>query len=150
MLALRAGGGTAFGRRFASIAYSVGGFPDGDLFDLALTNPAVLRGYPEGVAAGRHAAWANAELRLPLAHPQGGWRTAPLFLRHLHGSLFADAAHAWNATLRLGDVRASAGAALGADTVVGHGLPLTGLVGVAHGFGRQGETRGFFRLGLAF
>ena len=150
VLALRAGGGTAFGRRFASIAYSVGGFPDGDLFDLALTNPAVLRGYPEGVAAGRHAAWANAELRLPLAHPQGGWRTAPLFLRHLHGSLFADAAHAWNATLRLGDVRASAGAALGADTVVGHGLPLTGLVGVAHGFGRQGETRGFFRLGLAF
>jgi hypothetical protein len=150
VLALRAGGGTAFGRRFAALAYSVGGFPDGELFDLGLTNPAVLRGYPDAVASGRHAVWGNAELRLPLLHPQGGWRTAPLFLRHVHAAVFADAAHAWNGALRASDVSTSAGLALGTDAFVGHGLPLTASVGLARGFGNFGETRAYVRLGLAF
>ncbi len=150
VLALRAGGGTAFGRRLTSIAFAVGGFPDGDLFDLALTNPAVLRGYPEGVAAGRHVSYANAEWRFPLLHPQTGWRSEPVFLRHLHGSVFVDAAHAWSGALRLGEARTAAGVALGSDVFVANGLPLTATLGVAHGFDRFGDTRAYFRLGLSF
>ncbi len=150
VLALRAGGGTALGDDFRRIAWSIGGFSDGSLFDLALTNPGVLRGYPDGVAVGGHVAYANAELRLPLGHPQGSWRTLPVFLRHLHVTLFADAGHAWNGGLRVGDVRTAAGAALGADTLAAGALPLTFSVGVARGFARLGETRAYFRLGLAF
>lgn len=150
VLALRAGGGTTLGRPGFLSSYAIGGFPDGDIFDLALTNPAVLRGYPDRVAEGRRLAYGSAEYRFPLWHPQGGWRTAPVFLRHVHAALFADAAHVWNDTLRLADLRSAAGVALGTDTVLGHGLPLTATVGVARGFARSGETRAYFRLGLAF
>jgi hypothetical protein len=48
------------------------------------------------------------------------------------------------------DVKTGAGAALGADLVLGHGLPLTAVVGVARGFAERGETRAYFRVGLAF
>jgi hypothetical protein len=39
---------------------------------------------------------------------------------------------------------------LGADTYLGHRLPLTGVVGVARGLNSGGETEVYFRLGLAF
>ena len=38
----------------------------------------------------------------------------------------------------------------GADLTVGHALPLTVSVGVARGFAERGETRAYFRTGLAF
>jgi hypothetical protein len=39
---------------------------------------------------------------------------------------------------------------LGADVNLGHGLPLTATVGLAHGLAEKGETKAYFRLGLAF
>jgi hypothetical protein len=155
-LALRLGGGTTFGRPAFTRSYSVGGFPDGSLFDVVGTNHSVLRGYPQDGGArapefsGRRFAHANAEYRFPLAHPQRGWRTLPLFVRHLHAAVFADAAHAWTGSFRLGDVRTGAGLALGTDVYLGHGLPLTGTVGVARGFGDGGDTRVYLTAGLAF
>jgi len=41
-------------------------------------------------------------------------------------------------------------AALGADLTLGHALPLTLSVGLARGFAARGETRAYFRAGLAF
>jgi hypothetical protein len=155
-LALRLGGGTTFGRPSFRRSFSVGGFPDGSLFDVVGTNHSVLRGYAQDGGArvaefsGRRFAHANAEYRFALAHPQHGWRTVPLFVRHLHASVFADAAHAWTERFRLEDVRTGAGLALGTDVYLGHGLPLTGTVGVARGFGTGGETRVYFLAGLAF
>ena len=114
------------------------------------TNHAVLRGYEDDVAAGRHYLAANAELRLPLSHPQRGLRLLPLFVRHLHATLFADAAHAWNGKLQGEDVRTSVGAALGADVVLAHNLPLTATWGVAQPLRAGSKGRVYFRLGLAF
>jgi hypothetical protein len=155
-LALRLGGGTTFGRPSFRRSFSVGGFPDGSLFDVVGTNHSVLRGYPQDGGArvaefsGRRFAHANAEYRFPLLYPQHGWRTLPLFVRHLHASVFADVAHAWTQQFRLGDVRTGAGVALGADVFVGHGLPLTTTAGVARGFATGGETRFYLLAGLAF
>lgn len=149
-LALRAGGGTTIGRPAFRRAFTVGGFPDGGPFDVVATNPAVLRGYADDAFAGRRVLYANAEYRHPLAHPQRGFRSLPLFVRHLHVSAFVDAAHAWTGTLRLGDVKTAAGAALGADVMVGHALPLTITAGLAQGLSSRGETRGYFRAGLSF
>jgi len=73
-----------------------------------------------------------------------------VFVRHLHGTVFADAGHAWSGDFRWSDVKTAAGAAVGADVFVGHGLPLTLTAGVARGFADRGETRGYFRAGLAF
>ena len=71
-------------------------------------------------------------------------------LRHLHGAVFADVGHAWTGELKLGDVKTGLGAALGADTFLGHGLPFTGVLGVARGLADRGETNVYFRVGLAF
>jgi hypothetical protein len=114
------------------------------------TGHSVLRGWDEGVAHGRRFAHANAELRFPLFHPQRGWRTLPLFVRHLHGAVFADAAHAWSGRFELRDVRASIGAAAGADVVAFHGLPLTATLGVAQPLRRGDGASAYVRLGLAF
>jgi len=74
----------------------------------------------------------------------------PVFLRHLHGTVFFDAAHAWTGRFRLRDVKTAAGAGLGMDTTLSHRLPLTGMVWVARGLDEGGETRVYLRLGLSF
>jgi outer membrane protein assembly factor BamA len=155
-LALRLGAGMTLGRRSFRRSYSVGGFPDGSLFDVVRTNHSVLRGYPQNGGAlrdaftGRSFVNANLEYRVPLAHPQRGWRSLPVFVRHLHGAVFADVGHAWTGTFRLGDVKTAAGVALGTDAWIGHALPLTGVVGLARGFADGGETTVYVRLGLSY
>ncbi|HUG55368.1 MAG TPA: hypothetical protein VMR21_17300 [Vicinamibacteria bacterium] len=149
-LAVRVAGGLTVGRPAFERSFSVGGFPDGALFDVVGTNHAVLRGYPSGAFMGRRFADLNLEYRFPLAHPQRGYRLLPVFVRHLHATAFADAAHAWSGRFRMADVKTAAGAALGADVVLGHALPVTFTAGVAHGFADRGDTRAYFRAGLAF
>lgn len=150
VLALRAAGGTTWGSPSFRRSFAVGGFADSGWFDVARSNAAVLRGYPEDAFTGRRFAAAGAEYRLPLGHPQRGWRLLPVFVRHLHAQVFADAAHTWSGRARLRDAKTGVGAGLGADVVVGHGLPLTGVVSLARGLADGGETRVDFRLGLAF
>jgi hypothetical protein len=131
-------------------SFALGGFPDNDLADLELTNRGVLRGYAQDRFRGRHLAAASVELRLPLAHPQRGWRSFPIFLRHVHAALFADAGEAWTGTFAARDVKVGVGAALGGDFVVFHVVPLTGTVGVARGLAAEGETKVYVRAGLSF
>jgi Tol biopolymer transport system component len=149
-LALRAGGGFTSGQPAFQRSFTVGGFPDSSLFDLVRTNVAVLRGYPDNAFTGRSFAQANLEYRIPLSGLQRGWRSFPVFIRHLHGTLFLDAAHAWTGPFQLRDVKTAAGAGLGIDSYLSHRLPLTGMVWLARGFNRGGETKAYFRLGLAF
>jgi outer membrane protein assembly factor BamA len=149
-LALRVGGGTTRGEPSFQRSFAVGGFPDGSLFDVVQTNHSVLRGYAQDAFRGRRFAHANAEYRFPLAHPQRGYRTLPVFLRHLHGAVFADAAHAWSGAFHLGDVRVGTGAAVGVDLSAGPGLLFTLTAGIAHGFSDPRSARTYFRTGLAF
>ncbi len=150
VLALRAQGGTTWGEPDFERSFAVGGYPDNGLFDLVRTNLAVLRGYPDDAFTGRRFLAANAEYRFPLFSPQRGWRSLPVFLRHLRGTLFVDAAHAWSDGFRLEDVKTAAGASLGVDTTLGYALPFTAELAVAHGFDALGETKLSFRMGLAF
>jgi Tol biopolymer transport system component len=149
-LALRLGAGATVGAPEFRRSFAVGGFPDGGSFDVVAPNFAVLRGYPDDAFRGRHFAVANAEWRIPLAHPQRGWRSLPAFARHLHAAVFVDAASAWNGSFRVADVKTGVGAALGADFIFGHALPLTLTAGVGRGLSTGGETRGYFQAGLAF
>ena len=64
--------------------------------------------------------------------------------------MFFDAAHAWSGDFRLEDVKTAAGASLGLDTAIGFTLPLRAEVSLAHGFREQGDTRVYFRFGMAF
>jgi outer membrane protein assembly factor BamA len=150
VLAVRGQGGFTLGEPRFRRTFAVGGFADSNLFDLQRTNLSVLRGYADDAFTGRSFVSGNLEYRVPLHSLQRGFRTLPLFIRHLHASLFVDAAHAWNGEFRWSDVKPGIGAALGTDTYIGHRLPLTAVVGLGHGLARAGDTRGYFRIGLAF
>jgi Tol biopolymer transport system component len=150
VLALRAGGGNTWGEPQFERSFAVGGYPDASLFDVVRTNEAVLRGYPDNAFTGRRYAAFNAEYRFPLFSPQRGWRSLPLFLRHFRGTVFFDAAHAWSGSFRLSEVKTAAGAALGLDSAIGYTLPLRAELSVAHGFRERGDTRVYFKFGLAF
>ncbi len=149
-LSLRLGGGTTFGRPGFQDAFRLGGFPDGSLFDVAGTNVSVLRGYGDDAFHGRSVVHANAEYRLPLAHPQQGYRSFPVFVRHIHASAFVDVGEAWSESFEAGNLKPGVGVSLGADFVVGHRLPLTGIVSLARGLASRGETQVYARLGLPF
>ena len=55
----------------------------------------LLRGFPANTFAGTHVALINGEYRWPIARPQRGVGTWPLFLHSLHGAAFVDLGHAW-------------------------------------------------------
>jgi Tol biopolymer transport system component len=150
VLALRAGAGTTWGEPGFQRSFAVGGYPDASLFDIVRTNEAVLRGYPDDAFTGRRFATLNAEYRFPLFSPQRGYRSLPVFLRHLRGSVFFDAAGAWSGSLGSSDLKTGAGAALGLDSAIGFVLPLRAELAVAHGFQEQGDTRVYFKFGFAF
>jgi Tol biopolymer transport system component len=150
VLALRAGAGTTYGEETFERSFAVGGYPDASLIDIVRTNNAVLRGYPDNAFTGRRYAGFNAEYRFPLFSPQRGWRSLPVFLRHFSGTVFFDAANAWTGPFHAADVKTSAGASLGLDSAVGFVLPLSAELTVAHGFDAQGDTKVYFRFGLAF
>jgi Tol biopolymer transport system component len=150
VLAVRLGGGLTQGEPGFMRSYAVGGYPDASLFDVVRTNPAVLRGYPDNAFTGRSFVALNAEYRVPLGSPQRGWRSLPVFLRHLRGTLFFDAAHAWTGDFRLEEMKTAVGASLGVDTAVAFAVPFTFELSVARGFQEKGDTKAYFRLGLAF
>lgn len=150
VLAVLLAGGTTFGRPGFLRSFEVGGFPDGSLLDVVRTNLGVLRGYEDGAFTGRRFLSGSLEYRLPLGHPQRGFWSLPVFVRHLHAAAFVDAATAWSGDFDLDDVKTSAGVTLGADLMVFHAVPLTLTGGVAQGFAREGETRFYFRTGLSF
>jgi Tol biopolymer transport system component len=150
VLALRVGGGTTWGEEQFERSFAVGGYPDASLFDIVRTNNAVLRGYPDNAFTGRRYGAFNAEYRFPLFSPQRGWRSLPLFLRHFRGTVFFDAAHAWTGEFRAEDVKTAAGASLGLESAIGFALPLSAELTVARGFDDQGDTKVYFRFGLAF
>ncbi|HXK10008.1 MAG TPA: BamA/TamA family outer membrane protein [Vicinamibacteria bacterium] len=150
VLALRAGGGTTWGEPQFTRSFAVGGYGDVGLFDIVRSNDAVLRGYPDNAFTGRSYAAVNAEYRFPLFSPQRGWRSLPVFLRHFRGTVFFDAANAWSGTFRVADLKTSAGASVGLDSAIGFALPLTAELSLARGFDEKGDTKVYFRFGLAF
>jgi Tol biopolymer transport system component len=154
VLASRIGAGTTLGEPQRQDSFAIGGYPEASLLDVFRTNPAVLRGYPSDAFEGRSFAAANLEYRFPIFSPQRGWRSLPVFLRHLRGAVFVDAAEVWgnndSDAFRLGDVKTSAGASLGLDTAIGFSLPTTAELSVAHGFAARGDTRVYLRFALAF
>jgi Tol biopolymer transport system component len=148
VLAARLGIGTSYGRPRLQ-PFSVGGYSDSALFDPG-ANLSLLRGYPNDAFTGRRFASANVEYRFPLFSPQRGWRSLPVFLRHLRGTVFADAGNAWSGSFRARDLKTAAGASVGVDTALGYALPATAELVVAHGFDAKGDTRVYLRFGLAF
>jgi hypothetical protein len=142
--------GDASGRRRFSAA---GSGPAEPRFDFDRASIGLLRGLDADAAVGTHAAVVNLDLRVPLLRVQRGAGTLPIFVRALHGAVFADAGHAWDQSFRLADARWSTGVELAADTVIVYGLPVTLTAGAArtHDPSSGRDRAAFFaRLGYAF
>ncbi len=155
VLALRAAGGISAGPRSLGRTFRLGGaMPNADALDFGRGAFSLLRGFPLDRFAGRRIVVANADYRFPLAWIERGRGTWPVFVRTLHGSVFADAGHAWTSGFQLSDLKVAAGVELSTDVVLGYGLPITLTAGVARGHDGAGRvpatTTGYVRIGRAF
>jgi len=153
--AVRVAGGASTGDPTVGRTFLLGGSsPSGGVVDFGAGAFDLLRGFRDNTFAGSHVALLNAEYRWPIARPQRGIGTWPIFLHSLHAAAFADAGHAWTRTFRAREIKTSAGAELSADVVAGYFSRFTVSAGAAWGHDGSGVVRdqvtGYFRLGRAF
>jgi hypothetical protein len=149
VLALRLAGGIGRGSLGGRAPFRLGGVSAPDPLAAVLLGTTgssdQLRGYESGRLRGNAFVLANFELRVPIAAPQAGRSTWPVFLRRVHGALFVDAGDAFETgdepgfdvhPFRWDAIRFGAGAELRAETFIAYYLPLEVRLGVAHGLGR--------------
>jgi hypothetical protein len=131
-----------------------GGAGAGGVIDFGRNAISLLRGFGTNTFAGSHVALINADYRFPIARPQRGYGTWPLFLHTIHGTLFADAGHTWTREFRSDAVKTSFGAEVAARIVGGYFYPFNVVAGAAlgrDGSGTVGDRTTFYvRLGYAF
>ena len=132
VLAVRAATAVAWGAIDARRVFSASGpGPAVAALDFGRDAIGLLRGFGADAMLGSRAAVINADIRFPIARPQRGIGSWPVFFRALHGAAFVDAGHAWDGGFRVRDVRTSAGGEISLDAVLGHYLPLTFTTGAA-------------------
>jgi hypothetical protein len=152
VIAARLAGATTWGEQRVRRIYSAAGSgPQPLQFEFGSDAIGLLRGLDESDEQNFHAAVANLDYRFPLLRVQRGAGTLPIFLRTIHGALFADAGNAWRESFRWHDVRASTGGELSMDVVLGYVLPVTFTAGASWVFdGAGGHAAAFARIGRAF
>jgi len=155
VVAVRVGGGASTGDPTVGRTFLLGGDEAAaEVSDFGSSAFSLLRGFGRNTFAGSHVAVANAEYRWPIARPQRGVGTWPIFVHSIHGAVFADAGHAWTRSFRAGAIKTSAGAQLSADIVAGYFAPFTASVGAAWGRDGSGVVADrvtvYFRIGRAF
>jgi WD40 repeat protein len=154
VLAGRLGAAAGWGPRGARRVFSAAGpGPSYPVFDFGRDTIGLLRGFAPGDIVGSRAAVGNLDLRFPLARPQRGLGSWPVFFQELHAAVFVDAGHAWDAAVRPADLRTSTGGELSLDVVILHYVPLTLVAGAAWTRDPAADRshRAFFgRLGYAF
>ncbi len=154
VVAVRGGFGVSNGDATAAPLFRLGGpGPEGGTLHFDSDALSLLRAFPIDSFAGSHVALVNAEYRWPLARPQRGWGTFPLFLHTVHAALGADAGHTWTGRYLSSEAKTSAGGELLFDLVAGYRYPITLAVGAAFGRDHASATTGsslYLRLGGAF
>ena len=149
VLATRLSGAISHGSLGGEPPFSLGGIPPTDLLSLtplqSFSPSDQLRGYPSGLFEGNGTVSASVELRFPLFAPELGYSTWPVFLRRVHGALFADFGEAFVQGTERGysgpdfhwkRLRAGAGAELRLETALAYWLLTDIRLGVARGLGK--------------
>jgi hypothetical protein len=149
LAAARSQGDARVGREFSA----AGSGPQSGGFDIGLDAVGLLRGFDRDDLSGRSVAVANVDYRFPIAWPQRGRGTLPVFLRSLHGALFVDAARVWDGRFESSDIRRSVGGEISFDVVFLGSFPATIATGAAWRHDPSGAREGaalFMRVGRAF
>ncbi|MBI2833603.1 MAG: hypothetical protein HYX76_04165, partial [Acidobacteria bacterium] len=155
VLAVRGGAGFASGDRDVRRRFTAAGNgPKRAVLDFDSDAIGLLRGFHERDIVGDRAAVLNVDYRVPLVRIERGHGTWPLFLRTIHGSLFADVGNAWFGRSPWRALKSAIGAELSLDAVVGYYSPTTFAAGVAWRHDRSGQLAGgpavYARIGRAF
>ena len=155
VVALRVAGGASFGDANLRRTFHLGGaLPNVPVIDFGSNAISLLRGFGSDTFAGTRIALLNAEYRWPLARPQRGAGTWPLFLHTVYAAAFADTGQTWTRRFDPAQIKASAGVELSGSFVVGYHFPIAATVGVAHGHDGSGTVPDawtiYLRLGHAF
>jgi WD40-like Beta Propeller Repeat len=155
VIAVRAAGGVSSGDPTVGRTFLLGGAgPDLSVTDFGNDAISLLRGFAADSFAGSHVALINADYRWPLARPQRGHGTWPLFLHTLHGAAFVDAGNTWMRSFDAESIKTSIGAEFSGNLIIGFYFPLTATAGVAWGHDGSGVVRdgaiGYFRAGISF
>jgi hypothetical protein len=155
VLALRASGGVSDGDPTVGRTFRLGGDrATGSVVDFGSSAFSLLRGFAPNTSAGTRVALVNAEYRWPIARPQRGLGTWPLFIHSVHAAVFADAGHAWTRAFDAGAIKTSAGAELSTDMIAGYFAPFTITIGAAVGHDGRGlvgdRVTAYFRVGKGF
>ena len=165
VLALRGVAGATLGTTVPQRTFRIGG-PYGDNPYVSLPDRYyALRGYPTSSIRGDHLYLGTVEYRLPLVYIERGLWTAPLWLRSIALSIFAEAGQAFLTEDYSGydgsadgfvafwaNTRPAVGAELIGDVVVGWGALITGRIGYGLGLGSGAYPGGHFyaQLGASF
>jgi Tol biopolymer transport system component len=148
VLLARVFGGTSEGDVIPQRAFQLGGDNPGNTTIPVDTEIVYLRGYPVNAFRGRKAALASLEYRFPVRNIESGFGTVPVFLRRLHGALFAEAGNAWDGSFRSSDFKRAIGGELRLDTTLAYYLPITFRFVVAKGLDDKGESFAYISLWL--
>jgi len=155
VLAARGGYGAATGDASVRRQFYLGGTSSaGSLLDFGSNEFRMLRGFDDQVYAGSRIAVASVEWRQPIWRIERGWGTFPVYLRAIHGTLFADGGLVGHPQFALDQAKTSVGAEGSLDVVAGYNLLVTLTAGVAWTHdGTPPGLRGtavYFRLGQSF
>ena len=154
VVAVRLAGGASAGDATVGRTFLLGGDSPGSATDFGSAAVSLLRGFAPNTFAGSHVALANAEYRWPIARPQRGYGTWPVFLHTVHAAVFVDAGHTWTGAFDRRAIKSSAGAQLSADVVAGFFAPFTVTIGGARGHDGSGlvgdRITAYFRVGKGF
>jgi Tol biopolymer transport system component len=154
IVAVRGAMGISSGTPGARRTFLLGGAaPAGDVLDFGREAISLMRGFPLQSFAGTQVALVNADYRWPMARPQRGAGTWPLFLHTIHAAVFADAGETWTDRFRASNTKTSAGAEFSFNIIAGYSFPFTATVGAAWGHdGADHSNRGttYIRVGRAF
>ncbi len=156
VLALRSGGGMTMGSFARRGVFYVGGYnlDNTSLLDTitagTFNGAFVLRGYPASSYRGSSYLLQTMEYRFPLAVPDAGLSTLPLYLRRIDGNLFLDYGGAFDdfdfravkffskgAIIDSPDLHTSVGGELWLGTTLGYILDLNLRLGYAFGFSAE-------------
>ena len=149
VLATRLAGGVARGSIGGRAPFRLGGLSLGEAGGVVTPRFAgaeygELRGYTAGSLPGSGFLLGNLELRFPIARPELGRTTWPLFLRRLSGAVFVDAGDAFDVgadppapshRLAASTLQFGAGAELRLELFLAYYLQVDVRLGVARGLG---------------
>lgn len=154
VVALRAAGGLVNQAVGSRDSFRIGGAAASlDVLDFGRDALAPLRGFPRSNVGGTRVASVSADYRFPLARPQRGIGTWPVFLQTVHGAAFADVANTWVPGTSIPDPKFSLGGELSWDLVVGYSYGFTATLGAAWGRDQtdpRERAAVFVRIGRAF